>query len=214
VRVFRELAPIWWVARAYVVVAIAAWLNGEGRDVYPQEVYDLGPPHFGAVLLVLAVVASIGLGLWQRHRRAGRLGKPIVAANLALALLAVPLYSNAHEWLTNRPIAFYPEEPVVQAGLANDGVPVENVYPYSRDGRLLLDVLLFDQNGTPLYVRPGTGPALDPERRILHARDGAEVFNSYPIRYYEPGTHRVSRPYATPVVDWSPIATPPLPVKE
>lgn len=215
VRVLRELAPIWWVARAYVVVAIVAWLSGDGRNVYPPEVYNLGPsPHVGVGLLVLAVVASIGVGLWQRHRRSGRLGKPIVVVNLALALLAVPLYSNAHDWLTNRPIAFVTEDPVVQAGLANDGVPVQNVYPYSRDGRLLLDVLLFDQSGTPLYIRPGTGPAIDPQRRILHARNGAEVLNSYPIRYYEAGTQRVSRPYASPVVPWSPIATPPLPVKE
>jgi hypothetical protein len=213
VRVLRELAPIWWVARAYVVVAILAWLSGQGRDVYPQEVYGLGPPHFGVVLLALAVMASIGLGLWQRHRHSGRLGRPIVVANVVLALLAVPLYENAHDWLTNRPVAFYPEEAVVMAGLANDGVPVANVYPYSRDGRLLLDVLLFDQNGAPLYIRPDTG-ATDAERRVLRTRDDAELFNSYPIRYYEPGTTRVARPYAGPAIAWASIATPPLPVSE
>jgi len=122
----------------------------------------------------------------------------------------VPLFSNVHQWLTNRPVEVVIDTPIVASGLANDGVPVENVYPYSRDGRLLLDVLLFDQNGMPLYIRPGTSPALDPQRRILRARGGAEILNSYPIRYFEPGTRRVARPYASPVVDWSPIATSPL----
>jgi hypothetical protein len=42
----------------------------------------------------------------------------------------------------------------VTEGLAVDGLPVENISPYSRDGRLMLDVLLYDQNGVPLIVTP------------------------------------------------------------
>jgi hypothetical protein len=138
----------------------------------------------------------------------------VLVVNVALAVLAVPVYAEAHDWLKNRPVLVSAEEPVTLPGLANDGVSVENVYPYSRDGRLLLDVLLFDENGAPLYIRPGTDGAGDPQRRVLRTRDGSVVFNSYPIRYYEPGTRAVARPYAGPPVDWSPISTPPLPVKE
>jgi hypothetical protein len=206
--VLRELAPIWWVARGYVVAGLVVWAS-TGSDPYPYEIYSYGETHLGIALVSLAVVTSIALGLWQRRRR-GAYARATLAANLVLALLALPVFSNVQQWLTNRPVEVVIDTPVPIAGLANDGVPVENVYPYSREGRLLLDVLLFDQNGTPLYIRPGAGPGTDPQRRILRARDGAEVLNSYPIRYYEAGTRRVARPYAGPIVNWSPIATAPL----
>jgi hypothetical protein len=205
-RVARELAPIWWVARAYVVVALIGWLADDDRSTSPPGTFRLGGPELGLALLALALTASLALGLWQR-RHDGRLAAPTLAVNLVLAVLAVPVYDDLLDWLKNPPAAVViVDEPVVHAGVAHDGVPVENIYAYSRDGRLLLDVLLFDQNGTPLSIRPET----DPLRRILRARNGAEVLNSYPIRYFEPGTRRVARPYAGPVVDWSPIATPQL----
>jgi hypothetical protein len=211
-RILRELAPIWWVARAYVVVAIVTWLIDDDRNISPYEVVTLGGPDVGLGALVVAVVASVALGVWQRRRHGmGRAATPILVANLALAALAVPLYAELHDWLKNRPApVVFVEEPVVPAGLTHDGAPVLNVYPYSRDGRLLLDVLLFDQSGAPLSVRPED--STDAERRVLRTRRGADVFNSFPIRYFEPGTLRVSRPGAGPRVPWSPIVTPALPV--
>jgi hypothetical protein len=108
----------------------------------------------------------------------------------------------------NRPLTtVVAAESASTPGLALDGVPVENVYPYSREGRLLLDVLLYDQLGNPLDVRP---LAADPDRRVLRGIDGAELFNSFPIRYFEPGTRRVERPGAAPMIRWSTIATPAL----
>ncbi len=92
------------------------------------------------------------------------------------------------------------------AGLVFDGTPVANVYPFSRRGRLLHDVLLFDGLGRPLEVG-GTG---DPNRRYVETAAGRRLFNVFPIRYYEPGTRRVAKPDAAPRVHIPRIATPPL----
>ncbi|MGI8801340.1 MAG: hypothetical protein ACR2KV_04085 [Solirubrobacteraceae bacterium] len=84
--------------------------------------------------------------------------------------------------------------------LVSGGLPVLNIYPDTRDGRLLHDVLLFDDQGRPLNFRAGD---TDPTRQILTAPDGQSIFNSYPIRFFEPGTKRVANPNAAP-----PIALP------
>jgi hypothetical protein len=93
-------------------------------------------------------------------------------------------------------------------GFANFGTPVANVYPYSRDGRLLQDVLLYDGAGQPLDI--GRNGVADPNRRFLHTSAGQPLFNSFPIRYFEPGTTRVKRPKAGPQVNVPAITTPPL----
>jgi hypothetical protein len=201
-----ELAPIWWLARAYVAVAVLAWLFDDGRGITPPEVFRLGTQNLGFVLLTLAAVASVALGFWLRRR--GRLGMAGIVANVVLAVAAVPVYANLLDWVSNRSGG---ETIVVQTsvteGLAVDGEPVENVYPYSRDGRLMLDVLLYDQNGAPLNIRPDDA---DPTRRVLRTKSGDGAFNSFPLRYFEPGSRRVARPGATPRINWSPIVTPPL----
>jgi hypothetical protein len=124
--------------------------------------------------------------------------------------LAAPTVGNLYDWLS-RPVFVVPaEETFATAGLARDGIPVQNVYPFSRDGRLLLDVVLYDQDGAPLDVRPGAGTSGDPDRRLLRTRSGVDLFNAFPIRYFDPGTRRVVRPGLAPSIAWSPIVTPPL----
>jgi uncharacterized membrane protein len=213
-RTLVELAPIWWLARAYVAVAVLAFLvdaGDQGSDVWQgwsasaPLVPMIGSPELGVVLLLGAAAASIAIGLWQR--RLGRAGTLSVAVNVALAIAALPIGGDLVERLSNQPYAGVYVETVPTPGLALDGVTVENVYPYSRDGRLMLDVLLYDQYGAPLNVRPG---AADPDRRVLRSADGAEIYNSFPIRYFDAGTMSVARPGAAPKIPWSPVVTPPL----
>jgi hypothetical protein len=207
-RRLRELAPIWWVARAYVVVAGLVWLTDSDQSITPPDIVRRGPGDAGLALLLLAVVLSVGLGLWRSRPRG--LAPFATALNVLLLLAAVPTVGNLYDWLS-RPVSFVPaEETFATAGLARDGVPIQNIYPFSRDGRLLLDVVLYDQNGAPLDVRPGADPAGDPDRRVLRTRSGVELFNSFPIRYFEAGTRRVARPGLSPRIAWSPIVTPPL----
>jgi len=59
-------------------------------------------------------------------------------------------------------------------------------------------VLLYDGAGNPIDIGAATS---DPNRRLLRtASRYSAIFNSYPIRYYDPGTTRVSRPNAGPPV--------------
>jgi hypothetical protein len=204
-RTLVELAPIWWIARAYVVVALLTWVVDSGWTSV-AFVPQIRSAEFGLVLLALAVAASVALGLWQRRSRWG--GALSLAVNVMLAVAAVPVGGDLVERLSNRGYAgtYYIETQPIP-GLALDGEPVENLYPFSRDGRLLLDVLLYDQNGTPLSLRAPDG---DPSRRVLRARNGTAIYNSFPIRYFEAGTRHVARPGAAPPIAWSPVVTPPL----
>lgn len=209
-RTLAELAPIWWVVRAYVVVALVAWaVDTDWSAAVPfVPTIGIGGPgsaQTGLVALVLAVGLSVAHGLWERRR--GGVATPSMAVNVFLALAALPIGGDLLERLSNRGYSstVYVESTV--PGLAVDGAPVENIYPYSRDGRLMLDVLLYDQNGSPLNVRAADG---DPTRRVLRGANGTELYNAFPIRYFEPGTQNVAKPGAAPPIPWSPIVTPPL----
>ncbi len=205
-RTGSELAPIWWLARAYVAVAVVAlaagwgWPLGSGTTSYTLSVKT------SLLALFAATAASVWLGLLGRRERAGfrrvRLG-----VNIALALALVPVAAHSLDQLAWNA----PEQIVLAAeplpGLANDGVRVQNVYAFSRDGRPLFDVFLYDDRGMPLEVLG----APDPARRVLIGRDGTPWLNSYPIRYYEPGTTTVARPDLAPsIILPDEIVTPPL----
>jgi hypothetical protein len=123
-----------------------------------------------------------------------------------LALVALPLAANlaSHSSPYSRGEASAPvihEHPIER--LAFDGRPVRNLYPYTRDGRLLHDVLLFDDLGNPVKI---ADQVRDHDRRLLTTRAGKPVFNSFPINYFEPGTRRVADPDATA----NPIEVPPI----
>ncbi|HVM68878.1 MAG TPA: hypothetical protein VM204_03470, partial [Gaiellaceae bacterium] len=202
----RELAPIWWLARAYVAVALAALLAGWGWPLGSGTRSFTGGIETTLLVLALAVAVSLWLGVRGRrgHDPAPRVR---VAANLALAVALLPVLAHSLDRLGQTRYAettvLY--EPV--SGLAYDGVPLWNVYPYSRDGELLLDVLLYDENGRPLEI---AGADDDPHRRFLRTPDGTPILNGFPIRYYEPGTEEVARPLLAPAIELPEIATPPL----
>jgi hypothetical protein len=203
-RVARELAPIWWVTRAYVAVAALALLvqQNDYRTLWSTShpaIPTWGLGKAAVVLLALAAIVSCGLGL--RARSAGsRTRGALVVVNVALVLAAVPVWHHLTEpspssriiaalsWRVDNPVP-------APAGLTLDGRPIANIYPYSRDGRLLLDVLLYDGAGRPIDLRPNS---IDPNRRVLVTTRGATVYNSFPVRYYEPGTRKIADPAAGP----------------
>ncbi|HZG34976.1 MAG TPA: hypothetical protein VEY87_03950 [Gaiellaceae bacterium] len=201
----RDLAPLWWLARAYVAVALVALAAGWGWPL-GSGTHSL-TAGIGTSALVLAAAAVVSLWLGLRGRR-GRDPYPRLrlAANVALALALLPIAAHSLDRFPQRTV-----QPEVQyeplPGLAYDGVPVWNVYPYSRDGKLLLDVLLYDDQGRPLAIG---GAVSDPYRRFLTTPDGTPITNSFPIRYFEPGTERVARPYLAPPVELPEVATPAL----
>ncbi len=209
-RLAGELAPIWWLARAYVAIAALALLFDSSWSIRHPSVPRIPTAEVGLVIIALAVVASVWLGLRARGG-SPRLRQVILVGNLVLVAAALPVVAHLTDsrQLTELIYVSVPSDPAT--GLANSGAPVENIYPYSREGRLLQDVLLFDAAGNPVNVGGEASP--DPARRVLRTPAGAPLFNSFPIRYFEPGTAHVAHPNAGPAVDTPPIATPPLVTK-
>ena len=200
-RVLGELAPIWWLARAYVAVILVTRIAGADWSFSHPAITRFGHQHVVALALVAAAVGSVAVGLRRRGRPAGRTA---ILVNVLLALAAVPAGIHLADVATAaapRDAQFYAVS-AATPGLTLDGRPISNIYPYTRDGRLLHDVLLFDSTGRPLAINPGD---TDPTRRVLHAADGQRIFDSFPIRYFDPGTQRVSKPNAAP-----PLAAPSL----
>jgi hypothetical protein len=199
----RRLAPIWWVVRAYFVVAAVALAAGASWSLRYFLVPHLGSAWLG--LLVIAAAAALSIWIGLRTPRATRL---VVLGNLVLLGLAIPVLSHfRHRGVPVRvvPVTVY----LPAQGLTMDGVPVTNIYPFSRQGRLLHDVLLYTGAGAPLDA---PGAAIDPQRRVLRTTSDKQILNAYPIRYFDPGTGEVAHPGAAPRVQIPRIATPPLPV--
>jgi uncharacterized membrane protein len=198
----RRLAPIGWLIRGYVFVAAAALVVGSFSAWHPEL------PRFGNAAASLTILgfglgASILVGLL-----AARIRVPVLLANAAAVVCTVPVVAHLVHRQPPQVIVFsVPAPAVAQPALAVAGRTVTNIYPYSRDGLLLHDVLLYDQNGAPLNLPASPSDQL---RRILETRRGLPVLNAFPVRYFEPGTNTVAHPNAGPHITVPPLSTPPL----
>ena len=213
----RTLAPVWWVARGYVAaVVLSRVADGDGwSTTHPWVPHLHGSGSLGLLSVVALVIASIWLGL--ARTRDVRVRTAMVLANLALVALAVPLAGRINDGY-HRPVAGAINEAFWRGysngaanlapstvGVASNGVPIHNLYPYSRDGKLLLDVLLYDEVGRPIDL----GERNDSNRRYLTSRSGHQLLNSYPLRYIE-ADGSVSHPLAGPAIRVPEILTPSL----
>ena len=203
-----DLAPIWWAARGYLAVAMVAVITETAwSGTFPAVPRFFGDGEAGLLSIALVMAGSIWLGLRNRKRPV-RWRHALTALNVVLLLTAfvvVPNVADASRANSAPVVVFQSNDP--PPGLSFNGGPVENIYAYSRQGRLLHDVRLYDAAGNPLEVAPGD---LDPLRRVLRTPSGEQIFNSFPIRYYEPGTQRVARPNAGPPVRTPRVVTPAL----
>ena len=189
VQELRRLAPIWWVVRAYVVVAVIALLIGAAWSTAYPIVPRLDSGLDGLLLILGATILSIWLGLKLRLR-------PIV--NVVLLLAAVPVLVHlAHRPPTRQTVFYLPAAQQYAPGITYDGVPLRNVYPFTRSGHLLHDVLLYTGSGVPMNV---TGQAEDPQRRLLRAKGGKLVLNAFPIRATDSET--AARSLSAPLLRW------------
>jgi len=200
-RIALELAPVWWVARGYVVVVGIAALAHSGWSTRYPVVPRLGSAEIGAAVIVFASVASVVVGLRMRHAGGGSY-RAAVAANALCVALAIPVVDHLGNSALQSTAYISIPTAYVQPGLVNNGAPVLNIYPYSLDGKLLHDVLLYDGAGKAIDI--GGNPSVpDRDRRVLRTTGNGLLYNAFPIRYYEPGTVRVAHPNASP-----PIKTP------
>jgi hypothetical protein len=203
----NELAPLWWVARAYVaVVALTILARITSSPSHPYLPGRDGTAELVGLTIIAAAVASTWLGFNARGRGPSRLR---LAINVLLLIAIIPVASRVTA--ASQPVY---EQIVVEVPPAEDsvdlnyqGTQIANLYPYSRDGRLLQDVLLYDDLGRAIEIGRGRP---DPDRRFVESRDGTSIFNAFPIRYFEPGTKSVADPEAGPKVTPPRVVTPPL----
>jgi len=172
------LRPAWWVLRGYLA-AWALWsLFGGMRGLRPQGLTQF-------VLALGAVVLSVRLGRGWLRQSAG-LRHLLVLANataVVVALVALTSGVTAGE-VTPEATAYGSPQ-----GVALDGEPVTNIYPYDSAGRRIIGVRLFDQagrpltgaessvdgNGYPVAVDAGGNPT-----GVVRDISGAPLLNVYP----------------------------------
>jgi hypothetical protein len=205
---------LWLIARGWLLTVAAAVAIGHFGHTYPWGRAHAWLPHPGirgnsAALVLLALIA-LSLLLGRRAAR-GRDRLP----DRVLTVLALIAVAPAAWHMDSPPRSPYFSTPQIQTqvefaptpGLAFDGVPIANVFPFDRSGKPLNDVLLYLPDGRALNV---DASRVDPHRRYLVTRRGNRVYNSFPVRYYEPGTTRVAHPTAGPSVHVPNVLTPPL----
>lgn len=144
------LRPAWWVVRALIAVNAIALLVDDGRLAFPMPGSDRSAALLWLVLTAGAVIVSVRLGL-ERGRQQ-RWSKIVVAVNVVLAAAAFPVLATPA--LTG--IEYYPvyEEFPPDYGVDNTGVGGQNLFVYDKDGNLLTDVRIYDQDGNPIRVDP------------------------------------------------------------
>jgi hypothetical protein len=148
---------------------------------------------------------------FSRYAEVARLGGPELGlVVLTVAVLALPVADQLRDAAAMRvPASGLADQPVAASaptGFSFDGIAIDKVHPYDRNGRLLHDVRLYDGFGRPLDF--GRNFA-NPDRRAVRDAKGATVFNAYPVRYFEPGTKRVAHPQAGSPVTPPRLTTPP-----
>ena len=205
----RLLRPSWWTVRGGVLAALPVWLwsgSLSSLATIPGVVY---------VTAVVAVSMAVGDG---RQLRQG-LRHALIAANVIAAFAVMPTISTTSGLAVSSSF-----DDGYQAGLQEgyggmaqgqlakpSGELVTNIHPYTRDGKPLEDVLLFDGDGQPLRVVPESETLVyegDREIEIAHERDadGQPITNLYPLQQsvveYDDNTGEVAgrRPRTAPAV--------------
>jgi hypothetical protein len=137
--------------------------------------------------------------------------RTVVALNVLLVLAAVPVLQSlkvttARDVNERSSVAVQYHEAPPRIGVFAAGSPVRNLYAFDGQGHLLTDVRLYTDEGFPLDLQLGQ----DVTRRTIFDVSGAAVVNSYPIRYFEPGTRTVANPVAAPEIVVPPLVPAPM----
>jgi hypothetical protein len=170
-----ELGPGWWVLRAYLAVLVLAFIFRDGSNLRPIP----NPFSSNGLLQIVATLLAINLSV-RLGRRAMPVSKgwrgAVVALNVAIAILALPVLVSMGTGSNNAYTYDNSADPYFSAASAGYYPGVTNIYPYSRDGKPLKDVLLYDQEGRPL-VPDKTDIVID----VPNGPDGLPIPNAYPL---------------------------------
>jgi hypothetical protein len=190
VRAFMpELRGGWWVLRAYLLVLFFAFVFRDGLNLRPIP----NPFSSNGLLQILATLVAIVVSV-----RLGRRGLPVskgwrgaaLAVNVGIALLALPVLVSMG---TGSDFYGYQSAdssgPYLSQASASYDSGFTNIYPYSRDGQPLKDVLLYDQDGRPIVPAPSgliTG--------VPVGADGLPIPNAYPLNQQDPNGGAIMPP--------------------
>lgn len=202
----REIRPVWWVARGWILGALlAAWLGSGTLSLVPLS---------GEQAAVMAAGALVSVQ-WARGRWLPRSWLPRVTVLASLvAVLAVPvtigetrnfavLGASAHHGGSGSGYdagyqAGYSDAHTVSFGGAPgedgvwvDGMQVSNLFAYDANGDPIRDVQLYDDRGRPVRTITDAGaeqlwavPEVEGSWyfRPAVATDGRQRWNVYPLR--------------------------------
>jgi len=201
-----SLRPAWWVFRGYSVALFLTIIFSAGNDVRPIPSPFHSRGLLELILTVVAVVVSVRLG--QRfHARSDATRLLGVLGNTAIAVLMIPMlgsmgtnpgYSGGG---VSTPDPNFPVQGAYAGGMTT------NLYPYSKDGKPLSDVVLYDQDGRPLVV-PAQSVGLTPTYPT--GADGQPITNAYPLSERNPDGTPVQRPRVA-IPPWSTPSPSPSP---
>ena len=203
-----ELLPGWWVLRAYLIVLVFAFIFRGDSNLRPIP----NPFSSGGLLQILATLVAIFISV-----RLGRRGMPVnrgwrgaaLALNFGIAVVALPVLVRMGTGYGYAYASADTSGPYVSGVSAGYYPGVTNIYPYSKDGKALKDVLLYDQDGHPLIASTG-----DAVTDVPTGADGLPIPNAYPLNQRDSNGLPV-RPPRVALPPWqssapaaSPMATP------
>lgn len=137
----RALQPGWWFLRGWLLAQLVCYAQGthEWTGVVPR--YD-NSRLVGAVILAVAVVASVAIG--RRSLRVGAWPRSLViVVNLAIAVWALAvLPGDIASGNSSGPVSFEP----------NPTDSITDIYVYDSTGKRVDNARLYDQNGNPIQL--------------------------------------------------------------
>jgi uncharacterized membrane protein len=171
-----ELLPGWWVLRAYLVVLVLAFMFRGEANLRPIP----NPFSSGGLLQILATLLAMVISV-----RLGRRGMPVnrgwrgaaLGVNVAIAVLALPVLVSMGTGDRYSYLYDGTSDPYFSSVSAGYYPGLTNIYPYSKDGKALKDVLLYDQDGHPLIPTAGK----DVATTVPTGADGLPIPNAYPL---------------------------------
>jgi hypothetical protein len=180
----RLLMPAWWVLRGYVAAMIVVIVLGGSVG------YGLLPRLGGSTIAGLIILAVFVVGsVWLARREPGMRRWPRRAVQVISAMILLFAIVQFFELDGYRTLGG--QEPSATAGIYDPLADVADVYVIDRNGTLLTDVRLVDQNGLPIdigWVWCDTREELDWTREWIPEvpAEGPEGLRQSPQLHYTP----------------------------
>ncbi|SED86554.1 hypothetical protein [Ruania alba] len=196
----RDLRPVWWVLRGWLLFQVASLLLGQAWEVFPDG-------NLFWLLLIGFVVLSVQWGRGAIGRGPGLRWTGYAASVFAL-LVALPVLTGIQRAASIHDSALrsatyemgYDDgtaaaEQLASSGVVVDGERVDNLFVYGTDGQPIEAAQIVDQDGNPIILQPEGGDweswaedgAGTPISGVpLAALDDGSALNVFPYRTIAP----------------------------